>query len=168
MTEDNTEVANEAVATDKGENIVHIPAASKNEAEEMEKIKRSLRTKKSWATRTITKLESAAKSFKDSAAKDAAENTLATKIQLKKKAKDVLENERKLKEYQQDLEKVVEQLREALDNSPITGANVEEAIQKIEVDTFEYVDKVELILKSHDVLLAEAESASIADTSAPA
>ena len=94
MTEDNTEVANEAVATDKSENVVHIPAASKNEAEEMEKIKRSLRTKKSWATRTISKLDSAVKSFKDTAAKDATEKTLATKIQLKKKAKDVLENEK--------------------------------------------------------------------------
>ena len=50
------------------------------------------------------------KAFKDSAAKDVTENTLATKIQLKKKAKDVLENERKLKEYQQELEKLVEQL----------------------------------------------------------
>ena len=56
MTEDNTEAANEAVATDKSENVVHIPAVSKNEADEMEKIKMKLRTKKSWATRTITKL----------------------------------------------------------------------------------------------------------------
>ena len=113
MTEDNTEVANEAVATDKSENVVHIPAASKNEAEEMEKIKMKLRTKKSQATRFITKLESTAKSFKDAEAKDAIEKTHATKIQLKKKAKDVLENEIKLKEYQKDLEKLVEQLRDA-------------------------------------------------------
>ena len=62
----------------------------------------------------------------------------------------------------------MEELRETLDESPITGANVEEAIQKVEADTFEYIDKVEFILNSHDVLLAEAESASIADTLAPA
>ena len=61
MTEDNTEDANEAVATDKSEKVVLIPAASKNEAEEMEKIKMKLRTKKSWATRIISKLESTAK-----------------------------------------------------------------------------------------------------------
>ena len=88
ITEDNTEVVNEAAATDKSENTVHIPAASKKEADEMEKIKRSLRTKKSWATRTITKLESAVQTFKDSATKDATEKTLATKIQLKKSAKE--------------------------------------------------------------------------------
>ena len=62
----------------------------------------------------------------------------------------------------------MEQLREALNDSPITGANIEEAIQKIEVDTFEYVDNVDKVLKNHDALLAEAESANIADTSAPA
>ena len=62
----------------------------------------------------------------------------------------------------------MEQLREALDDSPITGANIEEAIQKIKVDTYEYVDKVDIVLKTRNVLLAEAESASIADTSAPA
>ena len=168
MTENNTEVINEAAAADKGENTVHIPAASKEKADAMEKIKRSLKTKKSMTTRTINRLEAAIQVFKDSAAKDAAEKTLATKIQLKKNAKDVIENKSKLKDYQKDLEKLEEQLREALDDSPITGANIEEAIQKIEVDTFEYVDKVELVLKNYDVLLAEAESASIADTSAPA
>lgn len=34
-------------------------------------------------------------------------------------------------------------------------------------DAFEYIDNIENLLNKHDVLLAEAESASIADTSAP-
>ena len=47
-------------------------------------------------------------------------------------------------------------------------ANIEEAIQKKEADTFKYVDKLDLVLKNHNVLLAEDESASTAETSAPA
>lgn len=148
MTGVNTEVTNESVATDKSENVVYITTASKSEAEEMEKIKMKLRTKKSWATRIISKLESTAKSFKDAEAKVAIEKTHATKIQLKNKAKDVLENKIKLKEYQKDLEKLVEQLREALDNSPTSGANMEEAVQKLEVDAFEYVDKIDISWKN--------------------
>ena len=34
-------------------------------------------------------------------------------------------------------------------------------------DAFEYIDNIENLLNKHDVLLAGAESASIADTSAP-
>ena len=96
MTDNNTRTANETADTDKGENIVHINTASKNGAEELEKIKRSLRTKKSWATRIMKQLDSRAEAFKVSAAKDATEKTLATKIHLKKKAKDVLEHESQL------------------------------------------------------------------------
>ena len=59
MTENNTEVVNEATAADKGENTVHIPAVSKEKADAMEKIKRSLKTKKSMTTRTLNRLEAA-------------------------------------------------------------------------------------------------------------
>ena len=168
MTENNIETGNGAATDDKGENTVPIAAASKEKTDAMEKIKRSLKTKKSWATRTIGKLEAAIQVFKDSAAKDAAEKTLATKIQLKKNAKEVIENESKVKDYQKDLEKLVEQLQEALNDSPTAGTNLEEAMEKVEVDTYEYVDRIDIVLKNHNVLLAEAESASIADTSAPA
>ena len=104
MTENNIDTANEAAAEDKGENTVQIAAASKEKADAMEKIKRSLKTKKSMTTRTINRLEAAIQVFKDSAAKDAAEKTLATKIQMKKNAKDVIENENKVRNYQKDLE----------------------------------------------------------------
>ena len=126
MTDNNTRTANETADTDKGENIVHINTASKIGAEELEKIKRSLRTKKSWATRIMKQLDSRAEAFKVSAAKDATEKTLATKIHLKKKAKDVLDNESQLRKQQKDLEKLVEELRETLEVYPITGDNAEE------------------------------------------
>ena len=51
---------------------------------------------------------------------------------------------------------------------PQQEPNLEEALEKVEVDTYEYVDKIDIVLKNHNVLLAGAESASIIDTSAPA
>ena len=55
MTDNNVRDANEAANTDKGENIVHI---SKNGADELQRIKRSLNSKKTWATRIMTQLDS--------------------------------------------------------------------------------------------------------------
>ena len=167
MTDNNARAANDAASADKGENIVLVQAASKNGADELQRIKRSLNSKKTWATRIMTQLDSRTKAFTDSAAKDNAEKTPATKIHLKKKAKDVLENESQLRKHQKDLEKLVEELRETLDLYPITGDNAEEAIQKVEADAFEYIDKIENVLNNHDVLLAEAESVSTAEASAP-
>ena len=69
MTENNIETANGAATEDKGENTVQIAAASKEKADAMEKIKRSLKTKKSVTTRTLNKLEASIQVFKDSAAK---------------------------------------------------------------------------------------------------
>ena len=140
MTENNIDTANEAAAEDKGENTVQIAAASKEKADAMEKIKRSLKTKKSMTTRTLNRLEAAIQVFKDSAAKDAAEKTHATKIQLKENAKEVIENRNKVKDYKKDLEKLVEQLQEALNDCEPTesqkgGTNLEEAMEKVEVDT---------------------------------
>ena len=82
MTDNNTRDANEAANADKGENIVHI---AKNGADELQKIKRSLNSKKTWATRIMTQLDSRTKAFTDSAAKDNAEKTPATKIHLNPK-----------------------------------------------------------------------------------
>ena len=55
----------------------------------------------------MTQLDSRTKAFKDSAAKDNTEKTLATKIHLKKKAKED-ENESQLRKHQKDLEKLVD------------------------------------------------------------
>ena len=98
MTENNTDIVNEAAAEDKGENTVQFAAASKEKADAMEKIKRSLKTKKSMTTRTLNRLEASIQVFKNSAAKDAAQKTHATKIQLKENAKEVIENRNKVKD----------------------------------------------------------------------
>ena len=117
MTDNNTRDANETANADKGENIVHI---AKNGADELQRINRRLNSKKTWATRIMTQLDSRAKAFEDSAAKHNTDKTPATKIHLQKKAKDVLENESQLKKHQKDLEKLVEELKETLDQYPVT------------------------------------------------
>ena len=153
MTDNNTRDANETANADKGENIVNI---AKEGAEELLKVKRSLISKKTWTTRIINQLNTRAKAFEQSAAKHNTDKTPATKIHLQKKAKDVLENESQLKKHQKNLEKLVEELKETLDQYPITGDNAEEAVSKVEADAFDYIDKIENALTNHDILLAEA------------
>ena len=103
---DNIDTANGAATDDKGENTVQIAAASKKKADVMEKIKKSLKTKKSVTTRNLNKLEASIQVFKGSAAKDEAEKTHATKIQLKENAKEVIENRNKVKDYKKRPRKV--------------------------------------------------------------
>ena len=62
MTDNNTRDANETANADKGENIVHI---AKDGAEELQKIKRSLNLKKTWATRSLNQLIVRAKALKN-------------------------------------------------------------------------------------------------------
>ena len=40
-------------------------------------------------------------------------------------------------------------------------------MKKVEVDAYEYVDRIAVVLRNHNVIIAEAGSASIIDTSAP-
>ena len=164
MTENNLETANEAGTDDKGENTVQIAAASKEKVDAMEKIRRILKTKKSVTTRTLNKLEASIQVFRESAAKNETEKTHATKILLKENAKEVIENRDKVKEYKKDLEKLADQLQEALnDCEPAEsqkGVTLEEAMEKVEVDTYEYIDRIEVVLKNHNVILAQAASAS--------
>ena len=115
----------------------------------------------------MTQLNVRAKAFEDSAAKHNTDKTPATKIHLQKKAKDVLENESQLKKHQKDLEKLVEELKETLDQYPVTGENADEAVSKVEADAFDYIDKIENALNNHDILLAEAEIASKPEPSSP-
>ena len=122
MTDNSGKDANE-INAEKGENIVHI---DKNGAEELKKIKSTLNSKKTWATRELNTLDKRAKAFKESAAKHNTDNTQATRVHLQKKAEDVLVSERKLKKQQEDLEKLAEEIKATLDQYPVSGANAEE------------------------------------------
>ena len=77
MTDNNIRDANETANTDKGENIVHI---AKDGAEELQKIKRSLISKKTWATRMMNQLNTRAKVFEESAAKHNTDKSPATRV----------------------------------------------------------------------------------------
>ena len=65
LTDNSGKDANE-INAEKGENVLHI---DKNGAEELKKIKNTLNSKKTWATRELNTLDKRAKAFKDSAAK---------------------------------------------------------------------------------------------------
>ena len=69
MTENNLETANEVATDDKVENTVQIATASKEKVDAMEKIRRSLNTKKSVTTRKLNKLETSIQVFRESAEK---------------------------------------------------------------------------------------------------
>ena len=163
MTDNNGKDANE-ISADKGENVVHI---DENGAEELKKIKSSLNSKKTWVTRELNTLDKRAKAFKDSAAKHNTDKTPATRVHLQKKAEDVLVTESKLKKHQEDLEKLAEEIKETLDQYPVSGANAEEVTAKVETEAFDYIDKIENALTNNDVLLAEAVVASKLETSTP-
>ena len=167
MTDNNSRDANDANA-DKSENIVHI---AKDGAEELQKIKRSLNSKKTWVTRDLDKLDKRAKAFKDSAAKYNTDKTPAQRVHLQKKAEEVLVlvTESKLKKHHEELEKLAEEVKETLDQYPVTGANGEEVTSKIETEAFDYIDRIENALNDNDVLIAEAVVASKPEvTSTPA
>ena len=143
MTDNSGKDANE-VNADKGENIVHI---DKNGAEELKKVKNNLNSKKTWATRDLNTFDKRAKAFKDSAAKHNRDNTQETRVHLQKKAEDVLVSESKLKKHQEDLEKLAEEIKETLDQYPVSGANAEEVTAKVETEAFDYIDKILIKLR---------------------
>ena len=145
------------VEVEKSENIVHI---DKGGAEELKKLKATLISKKTLATRYMNSFEKRATAFKNSATKHNRDNTQATRIHLQLKAEDVLVSKDKLKKHQDELEKLAEEIKETLEQYPITGANGDEVTTKLETDAFDYVDKIEDTLVDNDVLISEAIVAS--------
>ena len=83
-------------------------------------------------TQELNNLDKRAKAFKESAAKHNTDNTQATRVHLQKKAEDVLVSESKLKKHQEDLEKLAEEIKETLDQYPVSGANAEEVTTKLD------------------------------------
>ena len=133
MTDNNGKDANE-VNAEKGENIVIV---DKNGAEELKKVKNNLNSKKTWATRDLNTFNKRAQAFKDSSAKHNRDNTQATRVHLQKRAEDVLVSESKHKKHQEDLEKLAEEIKESLDQHPVSGANAEEVTTKLETELFD-------------------------------
>ena len=95
MTSDDQEASGEvAVVVDKVDTAaaVQIAAASKEKLDEMEKLKRSLNSRKSVTTRSLKRLETAIETFRESSAKSESAMTLAEKNLVKESAKEVIES----------------------------------------------------------------------------
>ena len=94
----------EGEKSEKSENVVHL---DKDGADEVKKLKATLTSKKSLATRYINAFEKRAIAFRSSADIHNRDNTPATKTHLQLKAEDVVVSREKLKKHQDELEKLV-------------------------------------------------------------
>ena len=140
----------EGEKSEKSENVVHI---DKDGADEVKKLKATLTSKKSLATRYINAFEKRATAFRNSADIHNRDNTPATKTHLQLKAEDVVVSREKLKKHQDELEKLAEEIKETLEQYSVTGANGD--VTKLETEAFDYADKIEDTLVEHDILISE-------------
>ena len=123
MTSDDQEASGEvAVVVDKVDTAaaVQIAAASKEKLDEMEKLKRSLNSRKSVTTRSLKRLETAIETFRESSAKSESAMTLAEKNLVKESAKEVIESRDKVKENRKDLETLSDLLQRAVNDCELT------------------------------------------------
>ena len=172
MTTNEKEATGEVAVVDKVDTaaVVQIVSASNERLSQMEKLKRKLNAKKTTTTKNLKRLETVIPSFQEDE-KEEALMTLAEKNLLKTEAKEVLESADRVKENRKDLESLSALLQEAINefepNEIQKGITQEEAMSKVESEVDEYIERIDVILKSHRKMIAEAGSASVIDTSAP-
>ena len=172
MTTNEKEATGDVAVVDKVDTaaVVQIVSASNERLSQMDKLKRKLNAKKTTTTKSLKRLEAAIASFQEDG-KEEALMTLAEKNLLKTEAKEVLESADRVKENRKDLESLSALLQEAINecepNEIQKGITQEEAMAKVESEVDEYIERIDVILKSHRKMIAEAGSASVIDTSAP-
>ena len=153
---DNNTKEIEGEKSEKSENVVvHV---DKDGADEIKKLKATLTTKKSTATRYINKLKKQATAFANAADVHNRDNTPATKTALKFAAENIVDSRSKLKKHHDELEKLAEEIKETLEQYSVTGADGE--VTKLETEAYEYADNIEDTLVEHNVLISEAIVAS--------
>ena len=156
---DNNTIEVEGEKSEKRENVVvHV---DKDGADEIKKLKTTLTTKKSTATRYINKLKKQATAFASAAEVHNKDNTPATKTALKLAAENIVDSRSKLKKHAVELEKLAEEIKETLTQYSATGADGE--INKLEAEAYEYADNIEDTLTEHNALISEAIVASKAE-----
>ena len=103
------------VDSEKGEKpenvVVHV---HKDGAEKIEKLKKTLTSKKSTSTRFINKLKEQAVKFKSAAETDNKDNTSTTKTALKITANQVIDTRNKLMNYASEVEILADEISDAL------------------------------------------------------
>merc|ERR1711872_462166 len=118
---DNNTIEVEGEKSEKRENVVvHV---DKDGADEIKKLKTTLTTKNSTATRYINKLKKQATAFATAADVHNKDNTPATKTALKFAAENIVDSRSKLKKHAVELEKLAEEIKETLTQYSATIAS---------------------------------------------
>ena len=121
-------------------------------------------------TRSLKSLEAATESFQEVGKKEAT-MTLSEKNLLKGEAEEVLESVDKVKQNRKDLESLSSLLQEAINDcepSELKELTQDEAMNKVDTEVEEYIDRINVVLKSKKKIIADAKTASVIDTSATA
>ena len=50
---------------------------------------------------------------------------------------------------------------------PRKGVTLEEAMKKVEADAYDYIDRIDTLLRGYSRIIAEAAASSVIDTSSP-
>ena len=138
---------------EKPENVVvHV---HKDGAEKIEKLKKTLTSKKSTSTRFVNKLKEQAVKFKSAAETDNRDNTSTTKTALKITAEQLIDTRNKLKKHASEVEKLAEEISDTLIQYSATGAE-----EKLETDAHGITDSIEETLSEYITIISEAIDAS--------
>ena len=133
----------------------------------MDKLNRKLKAKKAMITKSLKRLETATESFQEVGQEDAT-MTLTDKNLIKMEAEELLESVDKIKENRKGLESLSSSLQEAINDcepSQLKGLTQEEAINKVENGVEEYIDRINVMLKSKKRIIAYAKTKSVIDIS---
>ena len=138
---------------EKPENVVvHV---HKDGAEKIEKLKKTLTSKKSTSTRFVNKLKEQAVKFKSAAETDNRDNTSTTKTALKITAEQVIDTRNKLKKHASEVEILADEISDALIQYSASGAE-----EKLLTDAHGITDSIEETLSEYITIISEAIDAS--------
>ena len=142
---------NEVVEVDgeKGEKVesvvVHV---HKDGAEEINKLTKTLSSKKGTATRFVNKLKKQAVEFKSAAETDNRDNTSTTKTALKITANQVIDTRNKLMKYSSEVETLADEISDVL-----IQFSASEAEEKLLTDANGITDAIEDILSEYITII---------------
>ena len=109
-------------------------------------------------TKSIKKLETTTDSFKEVGAEG------ATVTLIKMEAEEVLTSVEKLKEHQKDLESISSSLQNAIndcESNELKGFTPDDAMNKVENEVEEYLERIDIILKNKKRIIADAKEKSV-------
>ena len=109
-------------------------------------------------TKSIKKVETTTDSFQKVGAEG------ATMTLIKMEAEEVLKSVEKLKDHESDLETISSSLQDAInecESNELKGFTPEDAMNKVENDVDEYLERINMILESKKSVISEAKEKSV-------